>query len=77
MGVLEAFNNLIGFIYTFILTPEFPAFLVLGFLLSEILEVLGTFVGIAWAPADGLSSTVEEFFWMVVILAVLTNLGSF
>ena len=77
-GVLEAFNNLIGFIYPFILTPEFPAFLVLGFLFSDILEALGTFVGIvAWAPADGLSSTVVEFFWIVVILAVFTNLGSF
>ena len=69
---------MIGFIYPFILTPEFPAFLVLGFLFSDILEALGTFVGIvAWAPADGLSSTVVEFFWIVVILAVFTNLGSF
>ena len=77
LGVLEAFNSLIGFICPFIPTPEFAAFLVLEFFFSVILEVLGIFVGIAWVPADGLSSTVVEFFCMDVILAVLTNLGSF
>ena len=73
-GVLEAFNSLIGFICPFIPTPEFATFLLLGFLFSVIFEF---FVGIAWVPPDGLSSTVVEFFWMDVILAVLTNLGSF
>ena len=77
LGVLDAFNSLIDFICPFIPTPEFAAFLVLEFLLSVILEVLETFVGIAWVPAEGLSSTVVEFFWIDVILAVLTNLGSF